>query len=48
MNARTGSTHRHSGIGSLLRRVVDAHQRQTDVWERVLSCPRSTRPGRIG
>ena len=46
MNAPTGSTHLIGALGSLLRLVADAHHRQTDVWERVLTCPKATRPAR--
>jgi hypothetical protein len=41
----TGSTHLLSAIGSLFRMVADAHHHQTDVWERILTCPKSTRTG---
>ena len=45
MNTPIGSIHFFSAIGSLFRMVAEAHNRQTDVWERLLACPRSTRNG---
>ncbi|MBC3840769.1 hypothetical protein GXW82_12205 [Streptacidiphilus sp. 4-A2] len=45
MNTPTGSIHIFSAIGHLFRTVAEAHRAQTDAWERILSCPRSTRTG---